>query len=90
MFGRSPIFYIQSQTVQNILKWAESKKKTPIILDRIITDWTFILPAPSRQRKSFFDVVKEERESDGKGLVCYYSIEAYRVFGIRHVGSKMF
>ena len=27
----------------------------------------------SRQRKSFFDVMKE-------GLVCYYSIKAYRFF----------
>ena len=40
----------------------------------------------SRQRKCFFDVVKEEQtvtEFDGKGLVCYYSIKAYRVFWIR-------
>ena len=35
--GRSPIFYVQSQTVQNILKSAESRKN-PISLDRIITD----------------------------------------------------
>ena len=31
-------------------KVSRIQKKTPIILDRIITDWTFILLAPSRQR----------------------------------------
>ena len=45
----------------------------------------------SRQRKSFFDVVKEGRNRTIKGLVCYSSNKAYRwFFWIRCAGFKMF